>query len=94
MTEDNGDIYTIQQLEMMEDCLHTICEEARKMSNMEFDMTIMFDNPQIARATEQLIGIATEEKIALPSVESSQGQHNEELNDVVNKFIGDDKPKM
>ena len=94
MTENSDDIYTTQQLELMEDCLHTICEVARGMSEMEFDMTIMFDNPQIARATEQLIGVATEERIAVPSVERSQTQYNKELNDSIEKFIGEDKPKM
>jgi len=91
-----GDLYDINQLELMEDCLRSICESARKMNEQEFEMAILFDDPQIARSTEQLIGVATEEKIDWKgdNITRSQQYHNDELTSVLKDFVEDVQKKF
>tara|TARA_Y100000034_G_C6862761_1_gene392851 strand:- start:876 stop:1163 length:288 start_codon:yes stop_codon:yes gene_type:complete len=92
MSKEDGDLYDIYELELMEDCLRNICDEARGMNEQEYEMAVLFDNPQIARYTEQLIGVATEEKVLIPEkISKSQEHYNDELTNSVKDFVEDVK---
>tara|TARA_E500000331_G_scaffold290661_1_gene286807 strand:- start:1358 stop:1600 length:243 start_codon:yes stop_codon:yes gene_type:complete len=77
---ENGNVYSDKQLALMDDCLKDIGENYMRMYftalDLEFpvddrvEMNIMndqmlMDDPQIGRAMEQLIGVATQEEICL-----------------------------
>ena len=77
---ENGNVYSDKQLALMDDCLREIGENYMRMYftalDLEFpvddrvEMNIMndqmlMDDPQIGRAMEQLIGVATQEEICL-----------------------------
>tara|TARA_S200000501_G_scaffold25091_1_gene21818 strand:- start:3751 stop:3990 length:240 start_codon:yes stop_codon:yes gene_type:complete len=77
---ENGNVYSDKQLALMDDCLREIGENYMRMyftaMDLEFpiddrvevdimnDQMIM-DHPQIGRAMEQLIGVASQKEICL-----------------------------
>ena len=75
---ENGNVYSDKQLALMDDCLREIGEQYLKTYfekqgleppeiniNHEMNDEMHMDNPYVARAMEQLIGVATQKEICL-----------------------------
>ena len=75
---ENGNVYSDKQLVLMDDCLREIGENYMRMYftalNLEFPVDdrvemdtmndqMVMDDPQIGRAMEQLIGVASQKEI-------------------------------
>ena len=75
---ENGNVYSDKQLALMDDCLREIGENYMRMYftalNLEFPVDdrvemdtmndqMVMDDPQIGRAMEQLIGVASQKEI-------------------------------
>ena len=61
-------IWSEKQLRLFEDALLQICEEARRMSDEDWETHLdgmLLDNQHIARGFECLVGVATEEPISI-----------------------------
>jgi hypothetical protein len=79
MENENDNIYSDKQLALMDECLQDIGENYMRMYFTALDLELpygdpeidimnnqmLMDDPQIGRAMEQLIGVATQKEIRL-----------------------------